>query len=122
MVVGICRVAFSLPGNDSLKGKRSIVRRIIDRTRSKFNLAIAEVDALDSHRSAVIGFAVVSNDTRHVNSMLDRIVSFMTGVTEAVCVGRSLEIIHTEGQSAPLPAWDVSFGQSDEEDDDGRQT
>jgi uncharacterized protein len=119
MVVGICRVAFSLPGNDSLKGKRSIVRRIIDRTKSKFNLAIAEVDALDAHRSAVIGFAVVSNDTRHVNSMLDRISAFMSGVTEAVCVGRTLEIIHSEGQSVPLPAWDVSFG-STEEDDDGR--
>jgi uncharacterized protein YlxP (DUF503 family) len=104
-----------------LKGKRSIVRRIIERTRSKFNLAIAEVAALDSHRNAVIGFAVVSNDTRHANSMLDRIVSFMTGLTEAVCVGRSLEIIHTEGQPAPLPAWDESFGQA-EEDDDGRQT
>lgn len=119
MVVGICRVAFSLPGNDSLKGKRSIVRRLIDRTRSKFNLAIAEVAALDSHRNAVIGFAVVSNDTRHVNSMLDRIVSFMTGATEAVCVGRSLEIIHSEGQSASLPAWDAGFGDS-EEDDDGQ--
>lgn len=120
MVVGICRVAFSLPGNDSLKGKRSIVRRIIDRTRSKFNLAIAEVDALDSHRNAVIGFAVVSNNARHANSMLDGITSFMVGVTEAVCVGRTLEIMHTEGQPAPLPGWD-DFGGS-EGDDDGRQT
>jgi uncharacterized protein len=121
MVVGICRVAFSLPGNDSLKGKRSIVRRIIERTRSKFNLAIAEVDALDAHRNAVIGFAVVSNNARHANSMLDGITSFMVSVTEAVCVGRTLEIIHTEGHSAPLPGWDDSFGSS-EEDDDGRQT
>ena len=121
MVVGICRVAFSLPGNDSLKGKRSIVRRIIDRTRSKFNLAIAEVDALDSHRSAVLGFAVVSNNARHANSMLDGITSFMVGASEAVCVGRTLEIMHTEGQPAPLPGWDDHFGAS-EEDDDGRQT
>jgi uncharacterized protein YlxP (DUF503 family) len=120
MVVGICRVSFSLPGNDSLKGKRSIVRRIIDRTRAKFNVAVAEVAALDSHRNAVLGFAVVSNDGRHANSMLDRITSFMVGATEAVCVGRSLEIMHTEGQPAPLPAWDESFGAS-EEDDDGRQ-
>jgi uncharacterized protein len=117
MVVGICRVAFSLPGNDSLKGKRSIVRRIVERTRSKFNLAIAEVAALDSHRNAVIGFAVVSNDTRHVNSMLDRISSFMSGASEAVCVGRSIEIIHSEGEPVPMPE---SFGLS-EEDDDERQ-
>jgi hypothetical protein len=105
-----------------LKGKRSIVRRIIGRTRSRFNLAIAEVDALDAHRNAVIGFAVVSNNARHANSMLDGITSFMVGATEAVCVGRTLEIMHTEGQPAPLPEWDASFGASEEDDDDGRQT
>lgn len=121
MVVGICRVAFSLPGNDSLKGKRSMVRRIIDRTRAKFNLAIAEVDALDAHRSAVLGFAVVSNNARHANSMLDNVTSFMASASEAVCVGRTLEIVHTEGQPASLPGWDDTLGSS-EEDDDGRQT
>jgi uncharacterized protein YlxP (DUF503 family) len=73
MVVGVCRVAFSLPGNASLKGKRSVVRRIVDRTRAKFNAAVAEVADLDSHRRAVIGVSVVSNDTRHANSMLDHI-------------------------------------------------
>ena len=116
MVVGICRVAFSLPGNDSLKGKRSTVRRIIDRTRAKFNAAVAEVAALDSHRHAVIGFSVVSNDARHVNSMLDRISSFMAGVTDAVLVERTLEIIHADGSPAPLPS--APWEQSDEDEDD----
>jgi uncharacterized protein YlxP (DUF503 family) len=106
MVVGVCRVAFSLPGNASLKGKRSIVRRIVDRTRAKFNVAVAEVDQLDSHRQAVIGFAVVSNDGRHANSMLDHISSFMAGISEAVLVDRTLEIVHTEGTARPLPLTD----------------
>jgi uncharacterized protein YlxP (DUF503 family) len=120
MVVGICRVAFSLPGNDSLKGKRSIVRRIIDRTRAKFNAAVAEVAALDSHRNAVIGFSVVSNDARHVNSMLDHISSFMSGLTEAVFLERTIEIIHSEGQLAPMPGWNDhgGFGDSEEDDDE----
>ena len=98
MVVGVCRIAFSLPGNESLKGKRSVVRRIADRTRHRFNAAVAEVDALDSHRRAVLGFAVVSNDGAHANSMLDHISAFMAGLTEAVVVGRSLELIHVEGE------------------------
>jgi len=101
MVVGVCRVAFSLPGNASLKGKRSIVRRIVDRTRAKFNVAVAEVAQMDSHRSAVVGLAVVSNDARHANSMLDRISAFMAGISEAVVVDRTLEILHTEGEAAP---------------------
>jgi uncharacterized protein YlxP (DUF503 family) len=118
MVVGICRVAFSLPGNDSLKGKRSVVRRIIDRTRAKFNAAVAEVAALDSHRNAVIGFSVVSNDARHVNSMLDHISSFMSGLTEAVFLERTIEIIHSEGRPAPVPGWEDREGDSEEDDDE----
>jgi uncharacterized protein len=104
MVVGVSRVTFSLPGNASLKGKRSIVRRIVDRTRAKFNAAVSEVADLDAHRRAVIGVAVVSNDGRHANSMLDHISSFMASLTEAVVVDRTLEIIHTEGEPAPLTA------------------
>ena len=102
MVVGVCKVAFLLPGNASLKGKRSIVRRIVDRTRAKFNVAVAEVEDMDAHRRAVIGLAVVSNDARHVNSMLDRISSFMSSLTEAVPSERSLEILHVGGEAAPF--------------------
>jgi uncharacterized protein YlxP (DUF503 family) len=116
MVVGVCRITFSLPGNDSLKGKRSVVRRIIDRTKSRFNAAVAEVDELDTHRRAVIGVAVVSNDSSHANSMLDRITSFMAGLTEAVVTDRSLEILHVEGDSAALPFQGGSLPSDDGEE------
>lgn len=108
MVVGVSQVAFSIPGNDSLKGKRSVVRRIVDRTRAKFNAAVAEVDALDNHRRAVIGVSVVSNDSRHANSMLDHITTFMSGLTEAVVIARSLEILHVDGEPEPFVPGQVS--------------
>lgn len=113
MVVGVSQVAFSLPGIDSLKGKRSIVRRIVDRTRAKFNAAVAEVDALDVHRRAVIGVSVVSNDTRHANAMLDHITSFMASLTEAVVVQRTLEILHVEGEPSDLPGM-AGFGDGED--------
>ena len=113
MVVGVSQIAFSLPGNHSLKGKRSVVRRIVDRTRAKFNAAVAEVDALDVHRRAVIGISVVSNDSRHANSMIDRITSFMAGLTEAVVVERTLEILHVEGEPAALPDM-AGFGDGED--------
>jgi uncharacterized protein YlxP (DUF503 family) len=95
-------VTFSLPGNASLKGKRSIVRRIVERTKAKFNASVAEVEDMDVHRRAVIGVAVVSNDARHANSMLDTISVFMTGLTEAVLTDRSLEILHVAGEPAMM--------------------
>jgi hypothetical protein len=94
MVIGVSRISLALPANESLKDKRRIVRRIVDRTRNQFNAAVAEVGALDRHRAAEIGFAVVSNDARHANSMLDTISSFVGGLTEAVVVGRTVELVH----------------------------
>jgi uncharacterized protein YlxP (DUF503 family) len=102
VVVGICRITFHLEGNDSLKGKRRVVRRVIDRTRNKFNVAVAEVDALDQHRRAVIGLAVVSNDAAHVNSMLDTIADFACGASEAMVLDRSIELIHAGAADRPL--------------------
>ena len=57
MVVGVCQISLSLPGVSTLKAKRSIVRRVLDRTTNRFNVAGAEVDMQDVHRPAVLGFA-----------------------------------------------------------------
>ncbi|MDH3844251.1 MAG: DUF503 domain-containing protein [Myxococcales bacterium] len=93
MVVGVCQISLSLPGVNSLKAKRSIVRRVLDRTVNRFNVAAAEIGQQDAHRTAVLGFAVVSGDRRHANSMLDSIASFVEGAGEAVVVDRSTELL-----------------------------
>lgn len=93
MVVGVSRIVLLLPGNDSLKGKRAVVRKILQRARNRFNAAAAEVGNLDSKRRAVLSFAVVSNDRRHANSMLDQIASFVSTNAEAVVADRGTELI-----------------------------
>ena len=93
MVVGVCKISLSLPGVNSLKAKRSIVRKVLDRTANRFNVAVAEVGAQDVHKHAQLGFAVVSGDRRHANSMLDSIASFVEGAGEAVVVDRSTELL-----------------------------
>ena len=117
MVVGVCRITFSIPGNDSLKGKRRVLRRIVDRTRNHFNAAVAEVGALDQHRQALVGFAVVSNDARHANSMLDKIGGFVSGLTEAVVVSRSIELLHVGDSDHGFTR--VAGGGADDDDDGG---
>lgn len=92
MVVGIARVVLGIPGAQSLKDKRSVVRRVIDRVRAKFNAAVAEVGDNDVHRRAVIGVSVVSSDRRHANEMLDTILSFVSTASEALVLERAIEI------------------------------
>ena len=77
MVVGICRVHLLIPESQSLKEKRVVLRRIKDKAQQKFNLAIAEVGDGDVWQSAVIGFAVVANQKRFVEGMVEKIVNFI---------------------------------------------
>jgi len=100
MIIGTCRLVFSLPGVRSLKDKRSIVRRLIERARTRFNASVAEVDSMDSLRMAVIAIAVVSNDSQHANAMLDKIVESICQGSEVPLVDRRLEMIHVDHQGA----------------------
>ena len=77
MIVGVMTAQLSLQGITSLKEKRSIVKSLIGRLQSRFNISIAEVDHQDSKSIAVLGVAVVSNDSRFIDQQLDAIVGFM---------------------------------------------
>ena len=77
MVVGIMELHLALYENDSLKSKRSVVKRVIHRSRSKFNIAAAEVEDQDMTDRAIIGIVAVGNDSRHVRSMLDKVEDFV---------------------------------------------
>ncbi|HHT9147289.1 MAG TPA: DUF503 domain-containing protein, partial [Candidatus Wunengus sp. YC61] len=63
--------------NFSLKGKRQVLKRVIDRVKQKFNVSIAEVGENDKWQRAQVGFCVVGNDKRYVNSSLDKIANFI---------------------------------------------
>ena len=47
MVIGTCTIELHIPGNGSLKGKRRVIKSIIARVHSEFNVSIAEVDNQD---------------------------------------------------------------------------
>jgi uncharacterized protein YlxP (DUF503 family) len=66
-----------LHGVTSLKDKRKIVKSLIERLKSRFNISISEVGHNDIKTSALIAIAVVSNDTQFVNKQLDKILDFM---------------------------------------------
>lgn len=93
MFVGVCRVHLFLPENDSLKGKRGVVKSLVERTQARFNVAAAEVGLMDDHQRAELGFAVVSNDAKHANAMLNKIATFCEENAEAEIGGIHVEIV-----------------------------
>jgi len=78
MHVGVCRISFRLAKNLSLKGKRQVLKSITTRVGNKFNVSIAEVDDNDLWQLATLGISCVSNDQRHTNEVLSRVVDFIT--------------------------------------------
>jgi len=71
MVIGACNVELHLPGNGSLKGKRSILKPLLAHLRRKFNLAAAEVDCNDAWQSAEVAFVTVANDSGRAHTVLE---------------------------------------------------
>ncbi len=78
MHVGVCRIRFRLPENLSLKGKRRVLKSITTRVGNKFNVSVAEVDDQDLWQLATLGISCVSNNKRHANQVLSRVVDFIT--------------------------------------------
>ena len=91
MTVGIARLTLFIADSHSLKEKRMVLRRVKDRTRQKFNVAIAEVEDNDVWQRAVLGLAVVGNDGRFVESALDEVVRFVRGEAEVTNVEREIQ-------------------------------
>ncbi len=79
MVVGVATITLTVAESGSLKDKRRVVRSVTARVRSRFNVAVAEVDDLDRWNSAVLGVACVSNEAGHAHAMLEKVVSFIEG-------------------------------------------
>lgn len=93
MFVCVARVALDIPSTGSLKAKRQIVRRVTDRVKAKFNVAVAEVADNDVLTRAVVALSVVSNDRRHANEMMDKIFQYIDDMYVAPVSSRELEIL-----------------------------
>lgn len=94
MVIGFGTITFRLDECHGLKEKRKIIKSIISRSKNGFNAAIAEVDFNDIHQRAKIGFALVGNDRRAVNSQIDKLHDFIYQTALAEIIDTETEIIN----------------------------
>ena len=94
MVVGVAKLRLRLPGNQSLKGKRKVMKSICERLRQRFNLAVAETDAQDLWQAAELGIVAVGNEGRYIESKLDKAINFVEDMQTAEIVDVQRELIH----------------------------
>ncbi len=94
MNVAVCKLSLRLPENLSLKGKRRVLRSITTRVRNKFNVAVAEVDNEELWQLATLGICCVSNNSRHSNEVMSKIVDFVISSRfDVEILGYEIEIV-----------------------------
>ena len=94
MVLGLMTIELDIPGAMSLKDKRSVLNRIKDRVRNKFNVSIAEVEANDVWNYAVIGVAIVSNQQKFANQVLSKVTDLIDAINDCGIIDCELEFDH----------------------------
>ena len=80
--------------NQSLKGKRKIVKSMIGKVKSRFNVSIAEVGFNDKWQRIELGVSTVGNDRRFVDSSLANVLSFLESLYLAEIIDSKIEIIN----------------------------
>jgi len=93
MFVCVARVIIDIPAAGSLKAKRQVLRRVTDRVKAKFNVAVAEVDDNEVYTRGVIALAVVSNERRHAGEMMEKILQFIEDLYVAPVAHREVETL-----------------------------
>ena len=94
MVVGTLKIELHLHDNHSLKGKRKVVRSMVDKVKHRFNAAIAEVGSNDNWQRIELGITTVGNDRRHIESSLGNILAFLESLYLAEIVNTESEILN----------------------------
>ena len=77
MSIGLLTLHLRLPGCSSLKEKRSRIKPLLARLHREFNISAAEMGLLDKWQETLISCAVVSNDTRQNQRLLQQIIDWV---------------------------------------------
>ncbi len=93
MVVGVGIIEVFLPENQSLKEKRHVVKKIVEKTRGRFNISIMETEQTNLWQRVKIGFSIVGVKKDHVDSAIENIYSYIESLYIGRVIDTSTEII-----------------------------
>lgn len=93
MVVAVLELTLTFYA-ESLKDKRSVVKRVLARAKSEFNVSAAEVDELDNPGGAVVAFCSVGSDRRYLEGQLTKLEEFVDRLEIAEIVDAHRELLN----------------------------
>jgi uncharacterized protein YlxP (DUF503 family) len=92
MFVGISRLELRIPMSASLKAKRHVVKALTGGLRSKFNVAVAEVEFQDLWQRACLGVTCISESAFHAKKMLIEVERFVARDPRVEVIGNHSDV------------------------------
>jgi len=104
MVIGVLQFELLIPGAQSLKDKRAVVRSVRDRLTRELRISVAEVAGHDNPTLAMMGAAVVASDGPRAHELLDRAWNRLTELRDGQIgnVRREVIVPSREDLAEPL--------------------
>lgn len=93
MIIGICTCEIYIFNANSLKSKRSVVKSIIEKSKNRFNISIAEVGENDKWQKSIIAFSTISNNQRLVEETIEKVINFFDSYSEIEIIKIKREIL-----------------------------
>jgi len=75
MPVGVLTLEIQIPYSHSLKEKRAVVRKVRDRIRARFNVAVAELDHQDVWQRATLGVVSISSSQQILETVFHQVLA-----------------------------------------------
>lgn len=99
---GVMIVQIKINESLSLKDRRQIVRSLVDKSRKRFNVSVADLGPDDSHQDAYLAFSLISSSITFVEERMDsikRLISSLEDSGEFCIVRETREVERNAGFS-----------------------
>ncbi len=95
MVIGLLRIEIYIQSSRSLKDKRKIIKSLVQKVKSKFaNLSVSEIEHLNTWKKSIIAFVTVSNESTHVNSIMDKVLNYINAGNNYQIIDSKIELLN----------------------------
>jgi uncharacterized protein YlxP (DUF503 family) len=91
MPVGVLTLEIQIPYSHSLKEKRAVLRKMRDRLRTRFNVAVAELDHQDVWQRATLGVVSISSSQQLLESLFHQVLAEAENVLGGDVADHTLE-------------------------------
>lgn len=87
MRVAVLILELHIPGVNSLKGKRKVIKSLVQRMRNQFNVSVSEIGHQDLWQRAELGLAVVCHNGAGADRIMEQIYNFVEAENNVDLIG-----------------------------------